>query len=110
MKLIKNIKKFFNIEKTKQDNKNKLDIILDQVIDTIEVKGDLVIIKTKKDLVIQNEGHFVHINKGVHVNLSKEIHLNPIIDMNFEKDFDSLEGNLKEAERIQLELELKEHS
>jgi len=110
MKLIKKIKKFFNIEKTKQNNKNKLDIILNDVVDSIEVKGDLVIIKAKKDLVIQNEGHFVHINKGMHVNLSKEIHLNPIIDMNFEKDFDSLEGNLKEAERIQLELEFKEHS
>jgi len=110
MKIIKNIKKFFNIEKTKQDNKNKLDIILNDVIDTIQVKDDLVIIKTKKDFVIQNEGHFVHINKGMHVNLSKEIHLNPIIDMNFEKDFNSLEGNLKEAERIQLELELKEQS
>ena len=109
MKIIKNIKKFFNIEKTKQDNKYKLDIILDHVIDTIEVKGDLVIIKTKKDFVIQNEGHFVHINKGMHVNLSKEIHLNPIIDMNFEKDFNSLEENLKEAERVQLELELKGH-
>lgn len=103
MNLVKKIKNYI-IGETKED---KLDIILNHLIDSIELKDDLVIVKTKKNVVVQNEGHFVQINSGAHVMLSKEIHLNPIINMDFNNDFDKLQENLDKAQEEQRRLMLE---
>ncbi len=66
----------------------KLDIILDHLIDSIELRDDVIYIKTKKDIAIENEGNTIIINKGVQVLLAKEIHLNPNIS-----DLETLEIN-----------------
>ncbi len=97
MKIINKIKNYI----IGKDRESKLEIILDNLIDSIELKDDLVIVKTKKNVVVQNEGHFVQINTGAHVMLSKEIHLNPIIDMDFNNGLNELQDKLDEAQEIQ---------
>ena len=94
----------------------KLDILLNHVIDTIELRGDSVYIKTNKNIAIQNNGHFVHVNSGVHVTISSQIHLNPKIaynkkhglcnDIN-ELEFDKLQEKLDESIRVEEEFQRK---
>ena len=107
--------KLTNIVKITKDyivgntRQKKLDIILDHLIDSIELRGDSVFIKTKKNVAIQNDGHLVQINSGSHVMLSKEIHLNPRIDF---KSFDTVQKDLKDArdlEEIEYRKKLKEY-
>jgi len=86
----------------------KLDIILDHLIDTIELRGNDVLITTKKNIAIQNDGHLVQINSGAHVMLSKEIHLNPKIKFN---NFETVQEDLdyaRELEEIELKKRLEE--
>lgn len=90
--------KRFVVGGTKQ---KKLDIILDHLIDSIELRGDDVLITTKKNIAIKNEGHLVQINSGVHVLLSKEIHLNPSIDFDADKDFSGVQEQLDYARSVE---------
>ena len=93
MDLLKQIKTF------DETSLNKLNIILNDIIDTIEVNDSNVFIKTKKNIIVQNNGSLIQINNGVHVMISKEIHLNPnIITPNSINVFDTLQQNLEEAE------------
>jgi len=96
MNIVNTAKKIKNyiIGNTKE---KKLEIILEHLIDNIELKDDLVIIKTKKNIAIQNDGHLVLVNSGCHVMLSKEIHLNPKIEFNPE-DMNILQASLDEAQ------------
>jgi len=85
----------------------KLDIILDYLIDSIELRGNEVLIKTKKNIAIQNDGHFVQINSGSHVLLSKEIHLNPNITFN-DKNLSDIQSQLDYAREIEEQKVLEE--
>ena len=68
---------------------------------TIKEKNNTVFVKTKKDIVIINEGNTININKGVSVNIAKEIHLNPNIDIdNIIDKPKTLENKLNEAKYI----------
>jgi hypothetical protein len=96
--------KHFIVGDTKQ---KKLDIILNHLIDTIELRGNDVLITTKKNIAIQNDGHLVQINSGAHVMLSKEIHLNPKIKFNINSNFETVQGDLDYARELE-EIELKE--
>jgi hypothetical protein len=101
-KTIEMVKKIKNhiVGDTRQ---KKLDIILEHLIDTIELRDNDVLITTKKNIAIQNDGHLVQINSGAHVMLSKEIHLNPKIKFN---GFDSVQQDLDYARELE-EIELK---
>ena len=103
---MKIIKRAINIiKKTKHfivgdTREKKLDIILDHLIDSIELRGNEVFIKTKKNIAIQNDGHLVQINSGSHVLLSKEIHLNPNIVFN-DKNLSNIQSQLDYAREIE---------
>ena len=89
----------------------KLDIILDHLIDSIELRGNDVLITTKKNIAIQNDGHLVQINTGTHVLLSKEIHLNPKIEFKTQDDFTKVQAQLdyaRELEDIALQKKIEE--
>jgi len=79
----------------------KLEIILDNLIDSIELRGNDILIKTKKNIAIQNEGHLVQINSGSHVMLSKEIHLNPNIKIDPNDGLANIQNSLDEQRRIE---------
>ena len=96
--------KHFIVGDTRQ---KKLDIILDHLIDSIELRGNDVLITTKKNIAIQNDGHLVQINSGSHVLLSKQIHLNPKIKFNANNDFSEIQGQLDYARELE-EIKLKE--
>jgi len=104
-KVIEKVKgiKHFIVGDTKQ---KKIDIILNHLIDSIELRGDDVLITTKKNIAIQNKGHFVQINSGVHVMLSKEIHFNPKIKFDIDSDFETVQNDLDNARKLE-EIELK---
>ena len=121
MQLVKKVKDIYNVI-VGDTKEKKLEIILDHIIDTIELRGDDVYIKTKKNIAIQNDGHFVQVNSGVHVMLSSQIHLNPKITETKQcgdtcKDihnlkFNKLQETLDEACRIEdekLQLQVEEH-
>ena len=103
---MKIIKRAINIiKKTKHfivgdTREKKLDIILDHLIDSIELRGNEVFIKTKKNIAIQNDGHLVQINSGSHVLLSKEIHLNPNIVFN-DKILSNIQSQLDYAREVE---------
>lgn len=101
MNVIEKAKKIYNVIVGDTQEK-KLDIILNHLIDSIELKGDMVHIKTKKNIAIENEGHTVIINSGMQVLIAKEIQLNPKIDFSDAK-FSELEPRLEEAERKEAE-------
>jgi len=95
MNIIKKLDKLNKLKELKNIYK-LLDLI------TIEEKNNTVFIKTKKDLVIINEGNTININKGVSVNIAKEIHLNPNIDIdNIIDKPKTLENKLNEAKCIE---------
>lgn len=77
-----------------KSEKSKIDILLNHLIDSIEVKDDVVVIKTSKNILLENDGHVVTLTKGVSVQIAKEIHLNP--ELNFvESEFPILEDKLQ---------------
>lgn len=94
MKIIEKAKKIYRIIKG-DTQEAKLDIILNHVIDSIELRGNVVHIKTSKDIAIENNGNIVTINSGMQVLLSKEIHLNPNIDFS-DTNFTELENRIEE--------------
>ncbi len=76
--------------------------VLGSVIENIETKDNVVFIKTKKDIVIVNDGNNIVINSGVSVNISKEIHLNPKINIdNIFEDVNNIENILDEAKEFE---------
>lgn len=98
MEIINRVKKAYKIIKGDTEEK-KLDIILNHVIDSIELRGDVVHIKTNKNIAIENDGHVVTINSGMNVTLAKEIHFNPNIDFsdaNFDELTDRIEKDKEE--------------
>ena len=111
-----NIKKYIKKIKNKiiksdsqnvQNSQKNMEIIFNHLIDSVELRGDTVIVKTKKNLIVATQGDFVQINTGAHVMLSKEIHLNPQISFNPDKgsDMHLLQSKLDEAkEKEMLEL------
>ena len=96
MKIVKKAKEFIMGD----TREKKIDIILDHLIDSIELRGDEVFIKTKKNIAIQNEGHLVQVNSGSHVLLSKEIHLNPNIVFN-DKNLSDIQSQLDYAREVE---------
>ncbi len=83
---------------------DKLIAALEYIVDDIIIEDNKVMIKTKKDIIIVNEGNSLIINSGVSVNISKEIHLNPNIDTsNIFEDMNKLEDSLEVAKKIEIE-------
>jgi len=88
------------IEKTKKLNK------LLEIIDHIEIKDNNVLIKTNKNIIVQNEGSVVQINSGYHVLLAKEIHLNPEVEFvtdRYIEEFKNINSKM-EASKIEASL------
>lgn len=102
MKIVEQVKtKLMKLLKVEKKN-DKIDVIFDYLIDTIEVKEDMVYIKTKKNIILENDGSIININKGYSVNISEKIHLNPII--NFKKeDINNIKQICDDAEKKALE-------
>jgi len=90
------IKKKNNIIQTNQE---KLNLILN-IIDSIEMTDNNIVIKTSKNIAIYNDGNTIHINTGQHVMLSDTIHLNPNIQLNKEDLFsrEKINKKLNDAE------------
>jgi hypothetical protein len=103
MNIIKKIKMYLNkkgLNKklliNKQSSKDKLEILLEEVIDKIEIKENSINIKTKNNILIENEGHIVSISSGVNVTMANQIHLNP--NINFQDgEFEHLNTRLKKS-------------
>ena len=55
---------------------------LSNIIDSIEIKGNDVLIKTSKNIIIENAGNTINITKGFNIQIADEIHLNPEIPLN----------------------------
>jgi len=64
-----------------QSNQEKLDLLLN-IIDSIEINNNNILVRTSKNIAIYNDGNTIHINSGQHVMLSNTIHLNPNIQLN----------------------------
>lgn len=96
MGIMNKTKEIINIIKGDTKEK-KLEIILDHLIDNIELRDNIVYIKTKKNIAIENEGHTVLINSGQQVLIADKIQLNPDINFN-DTNFNELESRLLEAE------------
>ena len=94
MEIIKKVKKAYAVL-IGNDKESKQEIILNYLIDSIEMRGDTVHIKTKKNILLENDGHIVTINSGMNVILANQIHLNPKIN------FEELKPKLDEARRIE---------
>jgi len=71
------------------------------MIESIEEIDDTIYIKTKKNIVLEHQGHIVTINQGYHIISSKEIHLNPNISL--EKDLSNIESEMDKIKRIEYE-------
>jgi hypothetical protein len=97
MKIMKKIHKIYNII-IGNDEESKKDIILNHLIDTIELRDETIYIKTKKNLLFENDGHVVTMNSGMNVTMAKQIHLNPKIDFN-DNNFNTLKFRLDEARK-----------
>jgi len=80
---------------------DKLKVLLNNIIDTIEVIDDVVYVKTKCNLMIENLGHYVRIDSGMNVQIAKEIHLNPDVALT-KKNFDKLVPLLIESKKCHL--------
>ena len=80
----------------KQSSKDKLEILLEEVIDKIEIKENSINIKTKNNILIENEGHIVNISSGVNVTIANQIHLNPNINFQ-DREFKELNSRLKKS-------------
>ena len=99
--IIQKVKQFI-LRGKGQTKQKKLDIILDHLIESVEVRNNDVIITTKKkNIGILVNGHLVQLNTGSHVMISKEIHLNPKIKFNKDESFDKLQGSLDEARKTE---------
>jgi hypothetical protein len=67
---------------------SKLITFLD-LIESVDIKDNTAYIKTKFNVVLENEGHIVTINKGLNVTIAEEVHLNPLKPSDLNKITDS---------------------
>lgn len=91
------VQPILNQELVKVDKKELINI-LDNIIDSIEVNENCVLINLNKTLIIKSE-NFVHIAEKYGICLTgNKLHLNPVLDVNPKK-------HLEEIKKIKKELE-----
>jgi len=99
MDLINKAKKIYKIIKGNTEESKK-EILLNHLIDSIELRGDMVHIKTTKNILLENNGHIFTFNSGMNVIKAEQIHLNPKINFD-DNNFDELKPRLDEARRLE---------
>ena len=84
-----------------ESKSQKLEVILEYLIDSIEVKGNIVHIKTSKDLVLENNGNTVFFTKGYNIQVAEKIHLNPDFNFNIDsrEEISNIRNTADESER-----------
>jgi len=85
MNIVKVLNKAISFVKGDSRDK-KLEVILDHLIESIDIRGDIAHVKINKDLILENNCSFISVSKGYNIVLADKIHLNPNIKLDTKDD------------------------